>query len=53
MGLKASTRDAGATCDVKVIGAWRLENVAPFQYIVIYLKCFHSFLLHIVIFFSI
>ena len=53
MGLNGSTRDADATCDVKVIGAWRLENVALFKYIVIYLKCFHSFLLHIVIYLSI
>ena len=30
MGLNGSTRDAGpSTCDVKVSGAWRLENV-PF-----------------------
>ena len=29
MGLNGSTRDAGPSlCDVKVIGAWRLENVA-------------------------
>ena len=36
MGLNGSTRDAGpSTCDVKVIGAWRLENVAFFLNIVI------------------
>ena len=30
MGLNGSTHDAGPTCDVKGIEAWRLENVALF-----------------------
>ena len=53
MGLNVSTRDAGpCICDVKVIGEWDLENVAFFN-VVIYLICFHSFRLHIVIYLSI